>query len=50
VFDALAEQGQVNMPFEKTFWAEGFGMVIDRYGTPWMVNGPEKRMEDLLRA
>jgi len=50
VFDAFAEQGQVNMPFEKTFWAEGFGMVIDRYGTPWMVNGPEKSMEDLLRA
>ena len=50
VFDAFAEGGQVNMPFEKTFWAEGFGMVIDRYGTPWMVNGPEKEMEDLLRA
>jgi PhnB protein len=50
VFDAFAEQGQVNMPFEKTFWADGFGMVIDRYGTPWMVNGPEKKMEDLLRA
>jgi PhnB protein len=50
VFDALAECGQVNMAFEKTFWAEGFGMVIDRFGTPWMVNGPEKSMEDLLRA
>ena len=50
VFDAFAEQGQVNMPFEKTFWAEGFGMVIDRFGTPWMVNGPEKTVQDLLRA
>jgi PhnB protein len=50
IFDALADGGQVNMSFEKTFWAEGFGMVIDRFGTPWMVNGPEKSMEDLLRA
>lgn len=38
VFNALAEGGTVIMPFEKTFWAEGFGMLIDRFGTPWMVN------------
>ena len=50
VFDALAEGGQINMPFEKTFWAEGFGMVIDKFGTPWMINGPEKSVEELVRA
>jgi PhnB protein len=38
VFNALAEGGTVVMPFEKTFWAEGFGMLTDRFGTPWMVN------------
>ncbi len=38
-FNALAEGGTVIMPFEKTFWAVGgFGMVTDRFGTPWMVN------------
>ena len=37
VFDALAEGGQVNLPFQKTFWSEGFGMLVDRFGTPWMV-------------
>jgi PhnB protein len=37
VFDALAEGGKVTMPFEKTFWADGFGMLIDRFGMPWMV-------------
>ena len=26
-------------PFEETFWAKGFGMLIDHFGTPWMVNG-----------
>ena len=39
VFDALGEGGQVTMPFEKSFWAEGFGMVTDRFGTHWIVNG-----------
>lgn len=38
IFDALAEGGEIRMAFEKTFWAEGFGMVTDRHGIPWMVN------------
>lgn len=39
IFDALSDGGQAVMPFGKTFWAEGFGMVTDRFGTPWMVGG-----------
>jgi len=39
IFDALSAGGQVTMPYQKTFWAEGFGMLVDRFGTPWMVNG-----------
>lgn len=38
VFDGLAEGGKVTMPFASTFWSAGFGMVTDRFGTPWMVN------------
>jgi PhnB protein len=38
LFDALAAGGTIRMPFEKTFWSEGFGMLVDRYGTPWMIN------------
>jgi PhnB protein len=38
VFDGLAQGGQVGMPFAATFWSPGFGMVTDRFGTPWMVN------------
>jgi PhnB protein len=38
IFTALAENGTITMPFEKTFWSPGFGMVTDRFGTPWMVN------------
>lgn len=38
IFHALAENGTVKMPIEKTFWATRFGMLVDRFGTPWMVN------------
>ncbi|WP_206370436.1 VOC family protein [Solimonas marina] len=41
IFDALAVGGDVRMPFGPTFWAAGFGMLTDRYGTPWMVGGGE---------
>jgi PhnB protein len=38
IFNALAEGGTTIMPFQKTFWANGFGMCTDRFGIPWMVN------------
>jgi PhnB protein len=38
VFDALAEGGKVTMPMQKTFWAEGFGMLHDKFGVRWMLN------------
>lgn len=39
VFNALAEGGKVTMPFEETFWVERFGMVVDRFGVSWLING-----------
>jgi PhnB protein len=38
VFQALAEGGTTQMPIQKTFWAQLFGMCVDSYGIPWMVN------------
>lgn len=38
VFDELGEGGSVYMPFSETFWAKGFGMLIDKYGIHWMIN------------
>ena len=35
---ALAEGGQITMPFAPTFWAKGFGMCVDKFGVSWMVN------------
>jgi PhnB protein len=44
VFQALAEGGRVQMPLGPTFWAERFGMLTDRFGTAWAVNGGPKDM------
>jgi PhnB protein len=38
VFEALTDGGEVTMPIAETFWSPMFGMCIDRFGTPWMVN------------
>ena len=38
VFNALADGGSVRMPLGETFWAKKFGMLTDRFGTPWMIN------------
>ncbi|HEY2034303.1 MAG TPA: VOC family protein [Rhizomicrobium sp.] len=37
IFKALSEGGNVTMKMEETFFAHKFGMVVDRFGTPWMV-------------
>jgi PhnB protein len=41
VFKDLSDGAQVNMPMAETFWAKRFGMLVDRYGTPWIVNCPK---------
>jgi PhnB protein len=38
IFQALAENGTVRMPLQETFWAARFGMLVDQFGIPWMVN------------
>jgi PhnB protein len=38
-FNELADGGKVTMPLGPTFWAKCFGMVTDKFGCPWIVNG-----------
>ncbi|HEY8187424.1 MAG TPA: VOC family protein [Pyrinomonadaceae bacterium] len=38
IFRAMSENGKVVMPFAKTFWSPGFGICVDQFGIPWMVN------------
>jgi PhnB protein len=38
IFHALAENGTVRMPIQETFWSPRFGMLVDEFDIPWMIN------------
>jgi len=38
LFGSLAEGGTLRLPFQKTFWSPGYGLLVDRYGVPWEIN------------
>jgi PhnB protein len=38
IFHALAKGGSVRMAIQQTFWAARFGMLVDKFGIPWMIN------------
>lgn len=38
LFNNLSDGGSVTMPLDKTFWAEAFGMLTDKFGINWMIN------------
>jgi PhnB protein len=39
VFNTLSEGGTVIMPWQPAFWAKNWGMLTDRFGTSWNING-----------
>jgi len=43
IFNSLAKDGKVTMPFEHMFWGAYFGSCIDKYGVQWMINFPDKK-------
>ena len=43
-FDALAEDGEIQMPLDKTFWSPCFGMLTDKFGIGWMVTVAQECM------
>lgn len=38
IFDALAQGGQVTMPFQETFWSPGYGQVVDKFGVNFQIS------------
>jgi len=38
IFKALAENGTIQMPLAETFWAARFGVLVDQFGIPWLIN------------
>lgn len=39
IFEQLSEGAEIHMPMQEQFWAKRFGMLVDKYGTPWMISG-----------
>jgi PhnB protein len=37
IFNALADGGEITTPLSAVDWADLFGMVVDRFGVPWLV-------------
>jgi PhnB protein len=37
-WEKLSDGGTVTMPLEKQMWGDEFGMCVDKFGVPWMVN------------
>ncbi|MGP0072749.1 MAG: VOC family protein [Bryobacteraceae bacterium] len=43
IFRELSENGTVQMPLQKTFWAVRFGVLLDRFGVSWEINCEQAR-------
>ncbi len=41
-FAKLSEGGTVTMPLATQFWGATFGMLMDKFGMPWMLNYDKK--------
>lgn len=41
-FDKLSAGGEVLMPVDKTFWADAYGMLKDKFGIMWMLSTAPK--------
>lgn len=38
IFHALAENGEVRMAVQETFWSSCFGVLVDQFGIPWEIS------------
>ena len=41
IFPLLSDGGEIFMPMQQTFFASRFAMMRDRFGTSWMLLGPQ---------
>jgi PhnB protein len=41
IFSSLAVGGEIQVPFQKTFWSAGFGVLVDQFGVPWEINSAQ---------
>ena len=41
IFSSLAKGGEIQVPFQQTFWSAGFGVLVDQFGVPWEINSAQ---------
>ncbi|HEV8717749.1 MAG TPA: VOC family protein [Candidatus Binatia bacterium] len=41
IFSSLAVGGEIQVPFQQTFWSAGFGVLVDQFGVPWEINSAQ---------
>ena len=46
LFSALAVGGEIQFPFQKTFWSLGYGLVTDRFEVPWEISCAQPSASD----
>ena len=46
IFSSLATGGEIQLPFEQTFWSAGFGVLVDQFGVPWEINTAQPAASD----
>lgn len=49
-FAGLAEGGTVQMPLEKHVWGDEFGMLVDRFGVPFVVDRGAQQLTAAARS
>ena len=42
IFDAFSQGGQIVTPLSDVAWSSAFGIVTDRFGTPWLILAMDK--------
>ena len=52
IFKALAENGMVQMPLQETFWAFRFGVLVDQFSIPWIINceKPARQLREVVEG
>ena len=38
IYEMLSIDAVIQLPLQKTFWANKYAMLTDRFGTPWEIN------------
>ncbi len=42
IYKGLSDGAEICMELQETFWAQRFAMLVDKFGTPWMINCEKK--------